>query len=103
VASHISRCLRHHTPANPGHVTRPAPLPGNIRHDLRHCHRLFPDFAAPLAPDAARLWEMKAAAPLVPAGPKPAAARQMVMKRTEMPFEARGIGFTNRLIEVSAE
>jgi hypothetical protein len=31
--------------------------------------RLFPDFMARLAPDAARTWEMKGAAPLVLAGP----------------------------------
>jgi collagen type I/II/III/V/XI/XXIV/XXVII alpha len=37
--------------------------------------RLFPDFAARLAPDVARVWETKGAAPLVMAGEELAAAR----------------------------
>jgi T5SS/PEP-CTERM-associated repeat protein/autotransporter passenger strand-loop-strand repeat protein len=41
--------------------------------------RLFPNFAAGLAPDAALAWETRGTAPLVLAGDKLAAARGMVM------------------------
>ena len=40
--------------------------------------RLFPDFAARLAPDAALVWETRGAAPLVTTGPVLAAARRLL-------------------------
>jgi hypothetical protein len=40
--------------------------------------RLCPDFDARLRPDAAMVWEMKGAAPLVMTGPELEAARQVV-------------------------
>ena len=42
--------------------------------------RLFPNFAARLTPDAARLWETKGAAPLVLAGAKLTEARQPIAR-----------------------
>ena len=42
--------------------------------------RLFPDFAAPLAPDVAMVWETRGAAPLVMTGSRLAEARRVVME-----------------------
>ncbi len=50
--------------------------------------RLHPDFAARLAPNMARLWETRAAAPLVMTGGRLAAAREMIVpeRREERQF-----------------
>ncbi len=52
--------------------------------------RLHPDFAARLAANMARLWETRAAAPLVLAGPTLAAARKIVASNAK-----RGVGRRN--------
>jgi T5SS/PEP-CTERM-associated repeat protein len=46
--------------------------------------RLFPDFAARLAPNVASVWEVLGAAPLVLAGAELQAARQAVMRQAAM-------------------
>ncbi len=54
--------------------------------------RLHPDFAARLAPNMARLWETRAAAPLVMTGAELAAARRTIMERKAPRRRSRSAG-----------
>jgi autotransporter passenger strand-loop-strand repeat protein/T5SS/PEP-CTERM-associated repeat protein len=51
--------------------------------------RLFPDFGGRLAPDAARVWETRGAAPLVLAGERLARAREFIAATTTQVQTAR--------------